>query len=141
MRRTALMIFVLLLALLPGAAIATQKSKSTASRKSSSTTSSSKQKKPVSTKSSAAKKAPTIKAKTRKTRAVATVQRDKNGKIKHSESAKSAFMKAHPCPTTGKTSGSCHGYVIDHIIPLAKGGKDLPSNMQWQTTAEGQGQG
>jgi hypothetical protein len=28
------------------------------------------------------------------------------------------------------------GYVIDHITPLAKGGKDVPSNMQWQTVAE-----
>ena len=28
------------------------------------------------------------------------------------------------------------GYVVDHITPLAKGGKDVPSNMQWQTIAE-----
>jgi len=27
------------------------------------------------------------------------------------------------------------GYVVDHIVPLAKGGKDVPSNMQWQTIA------
>jgi len=26
--------------------------------------------------------------------------------------------------------------VVDHVIPLAKSGKDLPSNMQWQTVAE-----
>lgn len=30
------------------------------------------------------------------------------------------------------------GYVIDHIVSLACGGKDAPSNMQWQTIADGQ---
>ena len=29
-----------------------------------------------------------------------------------------------------------HGYVIDHIVPLACGGADAPSNMQWQTKAD-----
>ncbi len=29
------------------------------------------------------------------------------------------------------------GYVVDHIIPLECGGADDPSNMQWQTVAEG----
>lgn len=28
------------------------------------------------------------------------------------------------------------GYVIDHKVPLACGGADSPSNMQWQTVAE-----
>jgi len=28
------------------------------------------------------------------------------------------------------------GYVVDHIKPLAEGGKDEPSNMQWQTVEE-----
>lgn len=27
------------------------------------------------------------------------------------------------------------GYVIDHIVPLACGGLDAPSNMQWQSAA------
>jgi hypothetical protein len=58
-------------------------------------------------------------------------------KIERSEAAKSAFKKLHPCPANGHTSGSCPGYVIDHIKALACGGADDPSNMQWQTIAEG----
>ena len=27
------------------------------------------------------------------------------------------------------------GWVVDHIVPLACGGADLPINMQWQTAA------
>lgn len=29
------------------------------------------------------------------------------------------------------------GHIVDHVIPLACGGADSPSNMQWQTTSEG----
>lgn len=28
------------------------------------------------------------------------------------------------------------GYIVDHVNPLACGGADAPSNMQWQTKAE-----
>jgi hypothetical protein len=66
-----------------------------------------------------------------------SVQRDKHGKIKRSSSAKAAFERQSPCPSTGKTSGSCKGYVVDHINPLECGGADAPSNMQWQTVADG----
>jgi hypothetical protein len=47
-----------------------------------------------------------------------------------------AFKRAQPCPATGKARGACHGWVIDHIKPLACGGPDHPSNMQWQTIAD-----
>lgn len=50
--------------------------------------------------------------------------------------AKRSFRASNPCPATGKTTGSCKGYVVDHKTPLACGGADAPSNMQWQTTAE-----
>ncbi len=56
-----------------------------------------------------------------------TVQRDVNGKIKRSSSAKYEFMKM-----TGYPNGR-PGYIVDHIIPLYKGGCDCPANMQWQT--------
>jgi hypothetical protein len=45
------------------------------------------------------------------------------------------FQRQHPCPSTGKTSGPCAGYVKGHIVPLACGGTDSPNNMQWQTVA------
>ena len=61
----------------------------------------------------------------------------KHGKIKRSTAAKDAFKRQHPCPANGHTSGSCPGYVIDHVRPLECGGADAPSNMQWQTVAEG----
>lgn len=43
------------------------------------------------------------------------------------------FQRKHPCPSTGRPSGACPGYVKDHIIPLACRGPDIVSNMQWQT--------
>ena len=50
--------------------------------------------------------------------------------------AKAAFIKKTACPGTGLHSPPCRGYVIDHIKPLACGGSDRPSNMQWQTSEE-----
>jgi len=64
-----------------------------------------------------------------------TVQRDKHGKIKRSKAARSAFMGEQPCPSTGKTTGRCPGYMVDHVIALECGGADASFNMQWQTTA------
>lgn len=61
------------------------------------------------------------------------VTRDRHGRIKRSAHAKSAFRHSHPCPSTGRTSGRCPGYVIDHVKPLKEGGADDPANMQWQT--------
>ena len=67
----------------------------------------------------------------------ASCERNEYGKIRRSASAKQEFERSNPCPATGRTSGTCSGYVIDHVKPLACGGADAPSNMQWQTVAEG----
>jgi hypothetical protein len=53
-----------------------------------------------------------------------------------SQKAKSIFKFSNPCPSTGRNKGTCPNYIIDHIKPLACGGLDEASNMQWQTKAE-----
>lgn len=57
--------------------------------------------------------------------------RNQKGRIARSEVTKRQYMRQ-----TGYPKGR-HGYVVDHIVPLACGGSDTPSNMQWQTVAEG----
>lgn len=52
-----------------------------------------------------------------------------------SKAARAEFMRAHPCPATGATRGACPGWVVDHVFPLACGGRDAPENMAWQTAA------
>lgn len=59
-----------------------------------------------------------------------------NAESNRSYKAKKAFRLENPCPSTGRYKGSCPGYIIDHIKPLACNGADHPSNMQWQTKEE-----
>ena len=54
-----------------------------------------------------------------------------DGSIKRRADVLSVFRKIHPCPVTGKTSGACPGWSIDHIIPLASCGCDAVRNLQW----------
>lgn len=50
-----------------------------------------------------------------------------------SKKMRAEFVRQHPCPASGVSSGACPGYVVDHIIPLSLYGADHPDNMQWQT--------
>ncbi len=68
-------------------------------------------------------------------------KRDSHGKIERSAQAKNSFRKHNPCPSTGKTSGACPGYEVDHRTPLACGGSDSPSNMQWLTKSANRSKG
>ena len=53
-----------------------------------------------------------------------------------SGAAKAEFQRAHPCPSTGRSRGSCPGYEVDHVQPLCAGGPDEPANMQWLTVEQ-----
>ena len=68
-------------------------------------------------------------------RRTAGVSRGTRGRTKRSGRARNDFKRAHPCPSTGRSSGGCPGYVIDHVRALKHGGADTPGNMQWQTKA------
>ena len=56
--------------------------------------------------------------------------RDSHGRLKRSETTKDQFLRQ-----TGHPHG-WPGHVVDHRVPLACGGVDAPSNMQWQTVEE-----
>jgi hypothetical protein len=59
--------------------------------------------------------------------ALASAREHRSIEVKH------AFQRLYPCPSTGRTTGTCPGYVKDHIPPFACGGPDAVSNLQWQT--------
>lgn len=47
-----------------------------------------------------------------------------------------AFRAEHLCPATGRRSGPCRGWAVDHVRALCAGGEDRPSNMQWISTED-----
>lgn len=55
------------------------------------------------------------------------IPRDDYGRIVRNPAAKKEFKRS-----TGYPAGR-PGYVIDHIVPLKRGGCDDIRNMQWQT--------
>ena len=67
----------------------------------------------------------------RETRYVGAPVRNADGTIHRSRAVLVAFQKIHPCPSTGKTSGACPNWALDHVISLDCGGRDSVSNLQW----------
>jgi 5-methylcytosine-specific restriction endonuclease McrA len=59
------------------------------------------------------------------------IARNADGSIKRSSAMVAKFRRIHPCLDTGKTTGPCPGWQVDHIIPLACRGRDVIENMQW----------
>lgn len=60
-----------------------------------------------------------------------TPSRDADGSISRRADVVRAFRRIHPCPSTGLRSEGCAGWQLDHVIPLAVGGCDSVSNLQW----------
>lgn len=57
--------------------------------------------------------------------------RNADGSIRRRADVLTAFRRNHPCPITGLSTGACTGWSIDHVLPLACGGCDAVSNLQW----------
>jgi hypothetical protein len=67
-------------------------------------------------------------------RYVNEIKRDAKGQILRRADVLVAFKKIHPCPSTGKITGACKGWQMNHVVPLACGGIDAVSNLSWQPT-------
>lgn len=59
------------------------------------------------------------------------VVRGEDGKTLRSSKVITAFKRLWACPATSAHIGACPGWAIDHVIPLACGGRDAVFNMQW----------
>lgn len=59
------------------------------------------------------------------------VIRNADGTIHRSAATIAEFRSWHPCPSTGLYKGACPGWAINHIVPLACGGRDVAWNMAW----------
>lgn len=58
-------------------------------------------------------------------------KRDAKGRILRRADVLVEFRRIYACPASGKHTGPCEGWAIDHVIPLAVGGCDAVSNLQW----------
>ena len=74
--------------------------------------------------------------------------RDAQGQIIRRADVLRAFERAHPCPApvgekvsllaprARPVTSNCPGWYRDHVIPLACGGCDAVSNLQWLPEAQ-----
>jgi hypothetical protein len=53
-----------------------------------------------------------------------------------SRTLRAEFQRSNPCPSTGKPTGSCPGWHVDHRDALVCGGRDELANLQWLPVAE-----
>ena len=60
-----------------------------------------------------------------------TPARDADGSISRRADVLAEFKKIHPCPGTGKSTGACRGWRMNHTVPLACGGCDSVGNLVW----------
>lgn len=58
-------------------------------------------------------------------------ERWKDGGIKRSVKPLREFEQLYPCPAGASIDEPCSGWQIDHVIPLACGGRDDVGNLQW----------
>jgi 5-methylcytosine-specific restriction endonuclease McrA len=63
-------------------------------------------------------------------------RRDSSGRIARRRTIRREFQRDSPCPSTGRTTGQCPGFVADHVIPLRRGAADAVENLRWQTIEE-----
>ena len=61
-------------------------------------------------------------------------KRNASGEIIRRADVLAAFQKIHPCPSTGLKTGACAGWQKNHGAPLACGGCDSVSNLNWVPT-------
>lgn len=58
-------------------------------------------------------------------------ERYADGSIKRSQAVLREFQRIHPCPSTGRTTGRCPFWHMNHVIPLAACGRDVVENIHW----------
>lgn len=61
------------------------------------------------------------------------ILRNPDGTIYRSSAVYNEFRRQNPCPSTGKTTGACPGWSVNHGYPLDCGGFDAVFNMLWMS--------